>query len=138
MDSVPSELRIASRLATWLATIQAEEGVRQSVPDGSGSKTVLEVVEAVRVPRVGEVRVTVWLLTLTTPTKSSMRSSWLPVRLELRGRLKAERTLTPAVAGVQVTVMVPPVMVVVLGRFNAMPTMIRSFDERVFGSGHQD
>src|SRR3989442_2342320 len=98
MDSVPSELRIASRLATWLATIQAEEGVRQSVPDGSGSKTVLEVVEAGRAPRVGEERETLWLLTLTSPTKSSMRSSWLPVRLELRARFKAETTLTPPAA----------------------------------------
>src|SRR4029077_15457035 len=135
MDRVPSDLRIASILATCLATIQAEEGVVQSELDGSVSKTVFEVVEAVRVPRVGEVRVTFWPLTLTTPTKSSMRSSWLPVRLELRGRLKAERTWTPAVVGVKVTVMVPFVTVMELFRLKSTPRPIFAFAARVMGNG---
>ena len=53
-------------------------GFAHRVPDGSAFKMVLAVAVAVREPRVvavAEVMVTAELLMLTTPVKSSMRSS---------------------------------------------------------------
>ncbi len=55
--------------------------------------------------------------------------------MELRGRLKAERTLMPAVAGVKVTVMVPPVTVMELFRLKSIPSPIVAFADRVIGNG---
>ena len=103
---------------------------------GLWSKNEVEVLVVVSTPRVGEVIVTVLPLMLTTPVKSSMSSSWFVPRLALaRGRLKAEKTLTPAVAGVKVTVMVPPVTLMELFRLKSMPRPILAPPERVTGNG---
>src|SRR6266568_2328036 len=64
MEKVPSELRTASILATWLAETQAASvevpvGQRGLEASGLWSKFVFAVAVAVRVPRVGEVMVTV-------------------------------------------------------------------------------
>ena len=78
IEKVASGLRTASMLAIWLAETHAdsvEVPVGQRVPEGSGSKFVLETAVAVSVPRVGEVRVTALPFRLTTPVKSSIRSS---------------------------------------------------------------
>src|SRR5579883_822788 len=101
MTSVPSALRMASMLAIWLletqlATLPAA-GVAQSAPEGSGSRFIVEEVAAViaALPvAVGGVTVTLCPEMLTTPVKSSIRSSWPAERFEFcRGSVKAVTTL---------------------------------------------
>src|SRR5438094_3314254 len=78
IERVPSELRTASTLATCLADTQADSddvpaGQRGLVGSGLASKFVLEVAVAVKVPRLGEVMVTVLALRLTMPVKSLLQ-----------------------------------------------------------------
>ncbi len=53
----------------------------------------------------------------------------------MRGRVKAERTLTPAVAGVKVTVMTPLATEMELLKAKSMPRPDLPFAERVMGNG---
>src|SRR5438270_11988258 len=74
-EKVPPESRITSMLATWPEETQADNvvvGLGQRVPEGSGSKCVGETAEAVRVPRVGGVRVTALPFRQTTAAESWM------------------------------------------------------------------
>src|SRR5207249_8294942 len=133
IERVPSELRTASTLATCLADTQADSddvpaGQRGLVGSGLASKFVLEVAVAVKVPRLGEVMVTVLALRLTMPVKSSSRSSWLEKRLlPWRGSVKPLRTLLL----LKFTASVLPEMDTALAKLRSMPMPVTPLGETV-------
>src|SRR5713101_9646223 len=113
-EEVPSLFNTASTLATWFTATQEKAKVVQVGLEGSGfwSKLVVLVEVASRVPRVADFTVTALpLMAVTTPVKSSIRSSWPLARTEpVRGRVMALSTLVEGVALLRFTLMFPPVI----------------------------
>src|SRR5260370_33231711 len=89
---------------------------------------VFAVAVAIKVARVEEAIVTALLFRLTTPVKSSIRSSWPAARLEFaRGRVNALRTLLL----VKSTTRLPPEMDTALAKLRSMPMPVPAFGETV-------
>lgn len=138
-EEVPSLFKTASMLATWFRATQEKAKVVQVGLEGSGfwSKLVVLVELASKVPRVADFTVTALpLMAVTTPVKSSIRSSWPLARTEPgRGRVMALSTLVEGVALLRFTLMFPPLIDTALFKLKRRPRPCLPLALRVIGKG---